>query len=123
LPSDPQQYAAPVVVSPHACSQDPALTDANCSDPATSNGVLLQRLIALSMHVLVNVSMPNSPISFAPQQYAACAGVTPHAKASPTLILENDRPPTTGVGESRKASVAYADVPSPNSPSPFGPQQ
>src|SRR6266550_3316636 len=65
-PLSPQQYAAPLGVTPQVSQRTP-LTAANVSPPDTATGAGL----------LVVVPFPSSPEPLSPQQYAAPLGVTP----------------------------------------------
>src|SRR6266699_2192465 len=65
----PQQYAAPLVVTPHA-KPVPALTVVNVRPPATAAGLVLT----------VVVPLPSCAEELAPQQYAARVVAMPQAK-------------------------------------------
>src|SRR5436309_249992 len=99
LPCKPQQYAAPLVVTPPVY-RNPALTAANERPPATG----------------VGTSSGTSPPL--PQQYATLLVVTPQVWLAPALIAANERPPATGVGTSWPMFV-----PSPSWPAELSPQQ
>src|SRR5205814_9520958 len=97
----PQQYAAPLVVTPQVWN-DPALTATNRNPPATGTGVARATL----------VPSPSCPKRLSPQQYAAPPGVTPHVCHTPVLIIVNLSPPATGAGLDRYQ--AAGEVPSPS---------
>src|SRR5207244_196363 len=81
----PQQYAAPLVVTPHA-KPDPALIALKVSPPATATGVVLHAWGCETLKQFwgpVVVPMPSSPAMLSPQQYAAPTVVTPHANPPP----------------------------------------
>ncbi|HVT40827.1 MAG TPA: hypothetical protein VHE78_17440 [Gemmatimonadaceae bacterium] len=72
----PQQYAAPLVVSPHVCVL-PTLTAANASPPATTTGGDLSFV----------APFPSWPRSLFPQQYAAPLAANPQPCQPPALTV------------------------------------
>jgi len=105
----PQQYAAPLVVTPHA-DPSPALTSEKLRPPATAAGVA----------VPVLVPVPRLPFTFTPQQYAAPLVATPHANPFPVLADPKLNPPPTATGIMLQAAPPHdwgpIDVPVPSSP-------
>ena len=104
----PQQYASPVVVTPHVWSK-PALTDAQLFPPLTSTGVVLFPRV---------VPSPSRPLLLDPQQYASPAVVTPHVWLRSALTDAQLCPPLTLLGAKR-----CIVVPSPSRPLLLYPQQ
>src|SRR2546422_11691889 len=90
----PQQYAAPLVVTPQA-DASLALTVVKVSPPATVAGVALP----------VVVPVPSWPNVFTPQHCAVPLVVTPHAKACPALTVVKASPPATATGVALPAVV------------------
>jgi hypothetical protein len=104
---NPQQYAAPVLASPHVCSPE-ALSAENVTPPVTATGTELE---------LVEPS-PSWPALFDPQQYATPLVARPHVCSPEALRAENVIPPATATG-----TVLEVVEPSPSRPEPFDPQQ
>ena len=97
LPLMPQQYAAPVVVTPQVETAS-RLTAAKLSPPATRTGVeLSERYAAVAAH--------------APAIDRARGGHTASVRGIPALSVAKVSPPATGTGV-----VLLAVVPSPSSP-------
>jgi hypothetical protein len=107
----PQQYAVPVVASPHVCSPK-ALRAENVTPPvtATGTGTALE---------LVEPS-PSWPALFDPQQYATPFVASPHVCSPEALRAENVTPPVTATGTGTALELVE---PSPSWPALFAPQQ
>src|SRR5207249_2212103 len=118
LRPEPQQYAAPLVVTPQVCIP-PALMVVNVRPPSTARGMFVD---------LDTVPSPRCPSLPRPQQYAAPLVGTPHtAVPRPALAVVNSSPPDTGTGLGQdKGSLGFASnppFPLPREPHPLSPQQ
>src|SRR5260370_1375910 len=83
----PQQYAAPLVVTPHGRTV-PALTAAKVRPPPTATGVKRP----------CPAPSPSWPWALSPQQYAAPVVVSPHVWRLPALTAAKVSAPATATG-------------------------
>jgi hypothetical protein len=98
--SKPQQYAAPLWLSPQACSP-PAVSEPKPTAEVTSDAVALPPLCPLP-------SLPKAPL---PQQNATLPSEMPHANPSPAVTLVN----TKESGTTRSGRRVHGLVPPPRS--------
>ena len=104
----PQQYAAPLVVTPHVVVP-PALSDVNVRPPATGTGAL----------DAVVLPVPSSPSAFTPQHHAAPFVAIPQLCDWPAaLTAANVMPPETATGAGWGSAL-----PLPSWPPVLSPQQ
>src|SRR6266567_7749696 len=92
------------------------LSAVNVSPPDTATGATLH---GSALHTFgLTGPIPSCPAELLPQQYAAPAAVSPHAKKFPVPMLTNESPPPTATG----VRVLTVD-PLPSSPWPLSSQQ